>query len=125
MKKLICILILSFFYSCMSQHYVESDIAGTYIGHERTKNKSMFFSFRLVLKEDGTCEFNKYIDIYKIIGYGRWEIQKDYIVISYEDIPRDIYSALMGGSYMNGTDTIKIDSKNKLKYNNSTLNKCR
>lgn len=125
MRKLICILILYFFCSCISLHIVESDLVGTYTGIEGKRNKSMSYSLRLDLNKDGTCVFYKYIDIYKIIGSGRWEIQKDYIIIKYEDIPYSISSALMAGSYMDGTDTIKVYSKNKLKYNNSTLKRCR
>lgn len=108
----------------MSHRYVESDIAGTYTGCERERNKSMSFNFCLILKEDGTCEFNKYIDIYKIVGYGRWEIQNDCIIIKYKDLPSNINSALMAGSYMKGTDIIKIYRKNKLNYDSSILKRC-
>lgn len=125
MRKLIYILILYFFCSCINLHFVESDLVGAYTGIEGKRNKSMSFSLHLDLNKDGTCVFYKYIDIYKIIGSGRWEIQKDYIIINYEDIPSSIYSALMAGSYMNGTDTIKVYSKNKLNYNNSTLKRYR
>lgn len=108
----------------MSHHCVESDIVGTYTGCERKRTESMCFDFRLVLKEDGTCEFNQYIDIYKIVGYGRWKMQNDYIIIKYEDLPADINSALMAGCYMKGTDIIKIYRKNKLNYNGSILKRC-
>ena len=88
---------------------------GVYTGSNVINRKTIGYNYRLELKEDGTCKFNKYSDIYNIIGLGKWAVQGKSIIIEYDNPPTDIPSLLMGGSYMQGIDTLKICSAKKLK----------
>ena len=124
MEKILYLFVILLSCSCCSSHYMASNIVGTYTGYDGDRKLGMGYNYHLELKEDGTCEFMKHWDLYRIIGIGRWTNQGKIIVIEYDNRPAtDISDVLMAGSYLSGVDTIQICRSNKLKKENVTLSK--
>ena len=124
MKKILYLFVILLSCSCCSSHYVASNIVGVYIGFDGDRKSGTGYNYLLELKEDGTCEFIKYQDLYRTIGIGRWTTQGKCIVIEYDNRPStNISDALMAGSYLRGIDTIQLFRSNKLRKENVILRK--
>ena len=122
MKKILYLLAILLSCSCCSSHYMASNMVGTYTGFDGDRKLGIGYNYHLELKEDGTYEFMKHWDLYRIIGIGRWTNQGKIIMIEYDNRPAtDISELLMAGSYLRGVDTLEICSSNKLKKEKISL----
>ena len=69
MEKILYLFVILLSCSCCSSHYVASNIVGVFDGDRKSGTG---YNYLLELKEDGTCEFIKYQDLY-ILDNLEWD----------------------------------------------------
>lgn len=110
MRKILYLPALLLLCSCCSHRYAQSDFVGVYSGSNYGSG------YNLALVDDSAFMFFMYFDIYRIRGFGKWAIRGKYVVLEYENPPLNFYTAIMAGSYWDGTDSLRICNAKKLKF---------
>lgn len=128
MRKIIAystIILLSL--SCKSQQEYIASLCGTFDGVEGEECPlSTYVS--LELNPNKSCTLTKYFDLSISKCRGEWHMFNNKVIeitCNNNPVMSDLEKALQGGSYIEGTITIKVLSKNKLQMDSTVLKRKR